>query len=195
MPTVSARGRQIVLAAACVQLLLSVAPVLPADGPAVHIVSPTSTDTLLGKSEIVVAVEAPPGVSILKVELYADDRLITTLLDAPYHFTWEAGDSLKARTLRAKAYADNGTTASDKVVTRALPGAQRARVTLVEVYATVRDSRGVYMTDLAKDDFTLLESGARQEIAARRPWQLKGTLRWRAAESSRSSSTPIPPPS
>ncbi len=161
----SAPVRRLVLVPAAALLLAGFAPALCADAPAVRIVSPTSADTLLGKTEIVVAVEAPPGVSILKIELYADDRLIRTLLDPPYHFMWDAGDSLKSRTLRAKAYAGNGATASDKVVTRALPGVQRARVTLVEVYATVRDSRGVYMTDLTKDDFTVIESGARQEIA------------------------------
>jgi VWFA-related protein len=161
----SAPISRFVLVPAAALLLAGFAPALCADAPAVRIVSPSSVDTLLGKTEIVVAVEAPAGVSILKVELYADDRLITTLLDPPYHFMWDAGDSLKSRTLRAKAYAGNGATASDKVITRALPGVQRARVTLVEVYATVRDSRGVYMTDLTKDDFTVIESGARQEIA------------------------------
>ncbi|MGH7341176.1 MAG: VWA domain-containing protein, partial [Candidatus Rokuibacteriota bacterium] len=112
-------------------------------------------------------VEVTPteGASILKVELYADDRVIATLLDPPYSFTWDAGDSLAARTLRAKAYASGGVTATHKVTTRALVGAQKARVTLVQVYCTVRDSQGGYLMELQRDDFTVLESGVKQRIA------------------------------
>ncbi|MFQ5845369.1 MAG: VWA domain-containing protein, partial [Planctomycetota bacterium] len=70
-----------------------------------------------------------------------------------------------ARTVRARAYASNGTTAAAKVRTRSLKGAQRARVTLVEVYCTVRDSHGRFLTDLKEEDFTILEAGRPQQIA------------------------------
>lgn len=126
---------------------------------------PTPTDALLGETEIIVDVRAPQGATILKVELYADNSLITTLLDPPYTFLWDAGDSLSSRMLRAKAYASDGTTDSHAVKTRPLRGAQRARVTLVEVYATVRNGGGPYMMDLEKEDFTVLEGGVPQEIA------------------------------
>ena len=118
----------------------------------------------------------PEGATILKVELYADNGLITTLLDPPYTFSWNAGDSLSSRMLRAKAYASDGTTGSHSVKTLAIRGAQRARVTLVEVYATVREGGGSYMMDLAREDFTVLEAGVPQEItvfsAERKPAHL-----------------------
>ncbi|HET6373750.1 MAG TPA: VWA domain-containing protein [Candidatus Polarisedimenticolia bacterium] len=134
-------------------------------GPlAIKIVSPVAADVLLGKTEVVVE-STSPGVTIFKMELYANDRLVATLLDPPYTFTWDAGESLKSQTLRVKAYGSEGVVATDVVTTRALQGAQKARVTLVEVYSSVRDAQGRYVTDLGKEDFTVFESGARQEIA------------------------------
>src|SRR6185436_11421836 len=59
----------------------------------------------------------------------------------------------------------DGRTATARVTTQALKGAQRARVTLVEVYCAVRDEQGSYVTDLKADDFTVLESGRPQKIA------------------------------
>jgi len=110
-------------------------------------------------------VSAAAGAAILKVELYADDRLITTLLDPPWSYTWDSGDSLRARTLRARVYASDGSTASDRVTTRTLQGAQRTVVNLVEVYATVRDAQGKFLDNLRKDEFTVAEAGKPQEIA------------------------------
>ncbi len=102
---------------------------------------------------------------MLKVELYVDDGLITTLLDPPYTFRWDAGDSLRSRRLHAKAYASDGTTSSYKITTRALQGTQKASVTLVQVYCTVRNRNGSYMMDLTRDDFTVMEAGVPQELA------------------------------
>ena len=131
----------------------------------VQIIAPAANDVLVGKTDIEVSVSSPSGAAILKVELYADDRLITTLLDPPWKFTWDAGDSLKARNLRARAYAADGTTGSDRVTTLALRGAQRTVVNLVEVYATVRDQQGRFLDSLSKEDFTVSEAGKPQEIA------------------------------
>ncbi len=131
----------------------------------VRIVSPAPGDTLLGRSDIVIEASPPDHGTILKVEIYADDRLVATLLDPPYRLTWDAGDSTRARTIRVRAYASDGTIASDRVTTRELRGVQHARVTLVEVYCTVRDGQGRYIMNLGKDDFTVLESGVPQPIA------------------------------
>jgi len=102
---------------------------------------------------------------VLKVEIWADDRLIATLLDPPWRRMWDAGDSVRSRRLRLKAWASNGTTTSAEVHTMAVTGVQRAIVNLVEVYATVRDEQGKFLTDLKKDDFTVLEAGKPQNIA------------------------------
>jgi VWFA-related protein len=134
-------------------------------GPLVRIVSPLASETVIGRTEIVLEAAAPEGARLLKIEIFADDRLVGTLLEPPWRFTWEAGETLRARSLRARAYASDGTTASDRVVTRAAVGVQRAAVTLVEVHATVRTSQGTYVNDLRREDFTVLESGRPQEIS------------------------------
>jgi len=132
---------------------------------AVRIVSPLPSDALLGKTEIVLEGAAPVGARILKIELYADDRLIGTLLESPWRFVWDAGDTLKARTLRARLYASDGSTATDRIVTRAVTGVQRTAVTLVQVPCTVRTAQGKYLLDLRREEFALLESGRLQELA------------------------------
>lgn len=131
----------------------------------VRILSPLPTDTVIGRTDVVLEVTAPAGATVLKVELYAEDHLVTTLLEPPWKFSWDAGDSLRARTLRARAYVSTGDTASARVTTRAITGAERAHVTLVEVYCTVRNEQGDYLMDLGKEDFTVLESGKPQQIA------------------------------
>ena len=124
---------------------------------------------VLGRTEIRVEVEPPAGATILKVELYGDDKLITTLLDPPWSHDWEAGDTLRARTIKAKAFASNGAVAIARVTTRPIIGAQRAQVTLVQVFVTVRDEQGSYIQNLGKDEFTITESGKKQEIAVFSP--------------------------
>ena len=86
-----------------------------------------------------------------------------------WNYDWEAGDILRARTLKAKAFASNGAASIDRVTTRQIIGAQRARVTLVQVFATVRDEQGSYIQNLDKDEFTIRESGKKQDIAVFSP--------------------------
>ncbi|MGH9869238.1 MAG: VWA domain-containing protein [Candidatus Polarisedimenticolia bacterium] len=127
--------------------------------------SPLPSEALLGQTEIVLEAAAPEGARVLKIELYVDDKLIGTLLEAPWRFSWDAGDALRARNLRARVYASDGSTASDRITTRAITGVQRTAVTLVQVPCTVRTAQGKYVLDLRRDEFTLLESGRLQELA------------------------------
>jgi len=152
---------------AAVALLASAAlAVSPAAAtPVVRILTPPDGGVALGDTDIQVQAVPPPGARILKVEIYVDDRLIATLLDPPYKAEWDAGDGTRSRTIRARVYASDGTNASGTARTRALIGAERADVTLVEVYATVRDSQGKFLRNLDKENFTVLESGSPQEIA------------------------------
>jgi len=128
-------------------------------------IQPDANDIAVGQTEIILSIDVPDGVRVLKVEIWADDRLIATLLDPPWRRMWDAGDSVRSRRLRLKAWASNGTTTSAEVHTMAVTGVQRAIVNLVEVYATVRDEQGKFLTDLKKDDFTVLEAGKPQNIA------------------------------
>ncbi|HEY3176899.1 MAG TPA: VWA domain-containing protein [Candidatus Polarisedimenticolia bacterium] len=161
-----AAGAVLLLAAALVALPLA-ASTPPAEGGPflVRIVSPTAAGAVIGRTDILVEVKPPEGVTIFKVELYVDDTLLATLLDPPWRLSWDAGDTLRPRTIRARAYASDGTRSGDRVTTAAVVGVQRARVTLVQVYATVRDQQGRYLTDLSSGDFTILEAGRAQEVA------------------------------
>jgi len=143
---------------------------LAAAGPAVaatiaRITSPSAARPVLGKVTIEVEVETPPGVATLKIEVFVDGRLLATLLDPPFRAEWEAGDGLDEHVIRVKAYAGDGSSAVAEMRTTPPVGIQHARVLLVEVYATVKDRDGRFITDLKEPDFALSEDGAPQRLS------------------------------
>ena len=71
--------------------------------PTVRILAPADGDFAIGDTDILVQAVPPPGATILKVEVYADDRLIATLLDPPWKVLWDAGDGVRSKTIRARA--------------------------------------------------------------------------------------------
>lgn len=158
---------RLLIAAFCAALCLAVSSgTAPGSGPLrARFIQPDANDIAIGQTEIILSIEPPQGATILKVEIWADDRLIATLLDPPWRRLWDAGDSVRSRRLRLKAWASDGSTATQEVHTMAIAGVQRAIVDLVEIYATVRDEQGKFIMDLKKDDFTVLESGRPQNIA------------------------------
>ncbi|MEG0141927.1 MAG: Ig-like domain-containing protein, partial [Comamonas sp.] len=79
-------------------------------GPAIAFVSPEENATLVEDSTIEVAATDASGIT--KVELFANDRLLSTLTAAPWRSTWAiAGVPNGAYTLSAKATSGSGKTA------------------------------------------------------------------------------------
>ncbi len=165
-----------VLAAAALLTLSFVAGPTAADRTVVRLIQPDSGDVALGETEILISARAAEGTRILKVEIYVDDRLIATLLDPPWEYVWDAGDVMRPRRVRVKAYSSDGATATDEAVTRVGAGVVRAVVDLVEIFATVKDQQGGYLMDLTQEDFTVLDEGKPQPLAVfsaeRRPVHL-----------------------
>lgn len=79
-------------------------------GPAIAFVSPEANATLVEDSTI--EVTATDAREITKVELFANDRLLSTLMSSPWRFTWALAGVLNgAYTLSAKATSSSGKTA------------------------------------------------------------------------------------
>jgi Ca-activated chloride channel family protein len=148
--------------AAAAALLLA-----PGDLPAatVTIAAPGSGQAVWGRTTIRAEVATPPGVAVLKVEIFVDGRLLETILDPPYEAAWDAAEGADPHEIRVKAYLGDGTVAAAEARTTPRVGVQRARVLLVEVYASVKDEQGRFVTDLAETDFAILEDGAPQKIS------------------------------
>lgn len=140
-----------------------------ADGAAgattARITSPGPGKPVSGTTSIEVTVETAPGVTVLKVEVSVDGRLLATLLDPPFRALWEAGDGGEPHVIRAKAWASDGSVATVETSTVPRLGIDRARVVLVEVYTTVKDDVGRFIMSLGQNDFIVKEDGVPQRLS------------------------------
>ncbi|HZE88637.1 MAG TPA: VWA domain-containing protein [Verrucomicrobiae bacterium] len=161
--------------------LLCAAPLAGAEGGAAgdtvaRITSPRVESPVFGKVTIEATVEVPRGVHPLKVEFFVDGVLVATALDAPYRTPWDAGEGAEAHTIRARVYTDDGKVTLAEAKTIARLGVERARVLLVEVYATVKTEDGRFVNDLKQESFSVVEGGTPQKISVftqeRKPIQI-----------------------
>jgi len=128
-------------------------------------VSPTPSDVLEGLTTLEVAVTRHGSLEIFKVDFYVDGRRIGWRDDPPYRLDWDAGKSLRTRTIRAMAYGADGNTYEADVTTQEIHVDYRAEVSVVNVFATVRDYTGSYAGGLSADQFRLFEDGAEQRLS------------------------------
>lgn len=118
-------------------------------------------------SEVKVTVQSIAGATAKKVELYLDDRKFAEWTAPPYRATVPAADVAKATLMRASAFDLEGKEYSDF---RMLKGDNRlvatVDVNLVELNVSVYDETGRFAKGLGRADFTVLEDGVPQELAA-----------------------------
>jgi len=147
-----------------------------ASGTAARFKTPLLDRPVFGKVTIEVEVETPPEIVPLKIEIFVDGRQIGTALDPPFRAEWDSGDGADAHTLRARAYTSDGGVTTIEARTIPRIGMERARVLLVEVYATVKSAAGRFINDLDAPSFTLGEDGVTQKLSLvareRRPVQV-----------------------
>jgi Ca-activated chloride channel family protein len=127
-------------------------------------VSPTPSDVLEGTTVLEVAVIPHGSVTTFKVDFYVENQRIGWRDDPPYRIEWNAGKSLSSRQIRAVAYASNGQTYEASVTTQEIRIDYRAEVSVVNVFATVRDYAGSYVGGLEVEKFRLFEDGVEQRL-------------------------------
>ena len=156
--------RPVVLIAA---LTVTAAAPQPTAGPgpvSVRFLDPAPPGLILGPTRITVDATTSPEARILRVEIYADDALLSAFERPPFTVTWDAGSGFVRVTLRAVATDSLGRQGEATLVARPLHVGQYEEVRLVNVYATVRDRKGNPVLDLTRDDFMLLEDGSPQTL-------------------------------
>jgi len=166
-PTVQAMGlfRPILLIAAFLAPAAAPTPPPATTGPvAVRFLEPAPPGLILGPTRITVDATTSPDSRIVRVEVYADDVLLSSFERPPFTVTWDAGTGFTRVTLRAVATDTLGRSGETTLVARPLRVGQYEEVRLVNVYATVRDRKGSPVLDLARDDFILLEDGVPQTL-------------------------------
>jgi VWFA-related protein len=145
--------------------LLLASPAAFASGEAsVDFVSPMHLQTVIGETPVELRVELPPGVEVEQLILLADGDTVAILESAPWETTWNAGDSGRSHRLQAVLLLSDGTEARASIRTSPLRITYYEDVALVNLYATVRDARGNYVSDLTRGNFRITEDGRPEEI-------------------------------
>jgi VWFA-related protein len=109
-------------------------------------------------------VQVPEGEHLDRVELYLNDDKVATLYQPPYTQPILLPKSKEITYVRAVAYLDGGTSTEDLVLVNAPGFNQKLDVQLIELYTSVVDGKGRPVDGLGKDDFTVLEDGAPQQV-------------------------------
>ena len=131
----------------------------------VRFVEPSPPALIIGDTRITVEAATASGDHIVSVRIYADGNLLTILETPPYSLVWNAGSGFSRLVLRAVAVDSSGRRGRAVLVARPLRIGQYEEVRLVNVFATVRDSRGRVVLDLTRDEFTVLEDGEPQTVS------------------------------
>ncbi len=131
----------------------------------VRFVQPAPPGLILGETRVVIEARTTPDERIIRVEVFAEGRLLTVLEQPPYAFTWNAGTRFLKRVLKAVATDSAGRSGEAILTARPLYIGHYEEVRLVSVYATVRDRKGRTVRDLDQDDFEVLEDGVPQTIS------------------------------
>ena len=130
----------------------------------IRLASPNGDDVVEGMTPIDVEVIRRGSITVLKVDFFIDGKRIGWRDDPPYRLEWDAGTSLTAREIRVVAYGSDGNTYEAKVRTREIRVDYRTEVSVVNVFATVRDFAGAYASKLQPEDFRLFEDGVEQDL-------------------------------
>jgi VWFA-related protein len=135
------------------------------DGRSVQFVQPRHLQTILGPTTFEAQVDLPAGVQVRQLLFTVDGVPVASLEAAPWRAEWDAGDSGTGYRLEVIARLSDGTEISQVIATTELRINQRAEVDLVNLYPVVRDGSGRYVTELTKNDFSVLERGTAQKIS------------------------------
>jgi VWFA-related protein len=119
------------------------------------------TGSLLARAEAT----APEGQLIERVELYLNETRVATLYQPPYvhPVVLPRGDEISY--VRAVAFLPDGNSTEHLTFVNAPENLEEIDIDFVELYTTVLDRKGRPVQDLEREDFTVREDGARQEIA------------------------------
>lgn len=118
-------------------------------------------------SDVKVAVQSIAGAVAKRVALFLDEKKVAEWTSPPYRASVAAAEVEKATLMRASAWDAEGKEYSDF---RMLKGDERllakVDVNLVELNVSVFDEAGRFAKGLTRDDFTVLEDGAVQDLSA-----------------------------
>lgn len=142
-------------------LLLVLAGLLPADAFAqVRIVSPPPNQPLFGAVEIRAEVSGGP---VSRVEFYLDSLRIGVVEKPPYRVVVDVGQQNTEHAIEVVAHGPAGPLGTANLRTLRLQVDDEIEVGLQQLYAVV-EAGGRRVSELTRDDFTILDDGVPQQI-------------------------------
>ena len=152
------------------RVICAMAMALPlrAQGPVpltVRIVAPADDSYVSGPTVLRAQVE-PADAAVTMVAFYVDGRLVCRASKPPYECKWDAGPAIAEHQVRVVATAASGPVprAVATVATKGIGVAETVDVELVEVTATVTDTRGKFVDGLPQSAFRVFEDDRPQTI-------------------------------
>lgn len=136
-----------------------------AQPPTLRIVSPTKDTVVSGDTRLEVAIEpADAARSVQNVTFTVDGRLACTIEHPPFQCTWNAGEVVRGRHVRAVATLAAGRL-TDNVHTKDLGFVDRVTTEAVLVPVIVTHD-GEFVRGLKQQDFEVAEDGVVQTVAS-----------------------------
>jgi Ca-activated chloride channel homolog len=136
----------------------------PPIAPRLRLLTPPDGGYVSGPTEIEAAIEGVEPGSIQRLEFEVSGRVVASLTSPPWRIVHDFGAGFRAWRIRVVAHLADGATLEAIATTTYLLVNEEVGVRLVNVFATVTDRRGHYVTDLDQNEFILKEDGRPQSI-------------------------------
>ena len=137
---------------------------LAQDNASIAFASPKNDEIWFGKIPIEVKVQNSAQDLLQTVEIYLDGKSIKELKNPPYSFHYDFGTIPQNSSLRAVLRINGKIAADTEIKSMPIDDIQEVDVTQILVPVVVTDSEGNYVSNLKKEDFTLLEENVPQNI-------------------------------
>jgi Ca-activated chloride channel family protein len=162
-----------VLSAACAVLALvaagraaagpGAAPQTVANDPRLRVLSPADGSFVSGA--IPLRAEVQPQDAVTSVVFFADAKQLCTVVRPPFECAWDAGSKIIEHQIRVVANLVGGGRIVRNVRTKGVAYSENVEVDVVQVTATVVDSRGRYVKGLPQSAFHVAEDDRPQAIS------------------------------
>ncbi|MFY9820688.1 MAG: VWA domain-containing protein [Thermoanaerobaculia bacterium] len=131
---------------------------------AVRLVEPQTGKTYKSSLRAQAQVDVPEGDKLDRVEIFLNDDRVATLYQPPFTQPILLPQRKDVTWVRAVAYLDDGNSTESTVLVNAPELTGHMDVQFVELYTSVVDGKGHPVQGLKKEDFSVVEDGARQQV-------------------------------
>jgi VWFA-related protein len=136
---------------------------LPANTPAVRILSPAQDSYVAGPTALRARVD--PADAASSVVFFVDGRQVCTVTKLPFECAWDPGPSIREHQVRLVVNLAAGGRVVQTVHTKTLDYAEKVDVDVVQVTVTVTDGGGHFVRGLPRSAFHVSEDARPQTIS------------------------------